>query len=83
MLVDDSRGDERIADLDGVLFTAMRTPDANADGAQARHRKLIRIDARRNGPVAHRAAKRQGTELRLGPLLRLICDHGVAFFGFT
>ena len=75
MMVDDGRGYKRVPDLDGMVLTAMRTLDANADGAHARQRVLVRINAGRHRPVADRTLKRQRTELRLGPLLRLLCDH--------
>ena len=83
MMVDDGRGYKRVPDLDGMVLTAMRTLDANADGAHARQRELVRINTGRHRPVVDRTLKRQRTELRLGPLLRLFCNHWVALLVLT
>ena len=58
MMVDDGRGYKRVPDLDGMVLTAMRTLDANADGAHARQREFVRVNAGRDRPIVDRTAKR-------------------------
>jgi len=77
-MIDDGCRHERIADLDRVILAAMRTPDTDPDRAQPCCRQLVGINARGHGPVADRTAEREGTELGVGPLLRLFFSHRLA-----